>query len=206
MQFKIEVNELQAEIIAKALDAYSRLGFWQPEIAMEEMIRSAGRAGPVTRLGVVRAYATRHGQGPFPTENAALTKRLPDADNTSAGWQGDFRVGWFDTPLARYALRVCPVDVLAVTCLDRMEDVPEWWICDSYRSNFVQWDDVLRYYRTGDLSHQERLGLALTRFCDPDLLRITNDPKTYARILSDRLGVPLAAMSFGPAAEDKRWL
>ena len=64
--------------------------------------------GVTTRLGVLRAYATRHGPGPFVTHDRALTERIPDSHNVFSEWQREFRVGWFDAVASRFALRaVC---------------------------------------------------------------------------------------------------
>ena len=73
----------------------------------------------IDRVGVLRAYSTRHGAGPFPTEAPALD--LPDEKNVDDPWQGSFRVGWFDAVAARYALHVIGgVDALVVTNVDRL--------------------------------------------------------------------------------------
>ena len=50
----------------------------------------------VVRIGVLRAYMTRHGAGPFITEDDWLTKMIPDYHNSENEWQGRFRIGWFD--------------------------------------------------------------------------------------------------------------
>ena len=89
---------------------------------------------PMQRIGVVRAYATRHGAGPFPTESEKLTRTLTEAHNVDNPWQGPMRVGFFDAVLARYALRlVHGVQGLSVTCLDRLLGLPKLLICDRYR-------------------------------------------------------------------------
>jgi adenylosuccinate synthase len=73
------------------------------------------------RLGVLRAYGTRHGAGPFVAEEPALGPRLPERHNAANPWQGPMRVGWLDLVLARYAVAAAGgVDALAVTCLDRL--------------------------------------------------------------------------------------
>jgi len=79
------------------------------------------------RLGVLRAYHTRHGAGPFPSESPELGAAIPDRHNGTGPWQGVFRVGWFDREMAKYALGVCPVDGLAITCLDRIETAGVGW-------------------------------------------------------------------------------
>jgi adenylosuccinate synthase len=71
---------------------------------------------PATRLGVLRTYATRHGPGPFVTEDPVLTAGLPDRHNGFGRWQGEFRVGHLDVVALRYALEVTGgADALAVT-------------------------------------------------------------------------------------------
>jgi len=78
------------------------------------------------KIGVLRAYSTRHGAGPFPAEDARLS--YPEPHNGAHPWQGPFRLGHFDAVMARYALRVVEViDELAVTHLDAIR-APFSWI------------------------------------------------------------------------------
>jgi adenylosuccinate synthase len=85
-------------------------------------------------LGVHRTYATRHGQGPFPTAAPTLNTTLPERHNKSDGWQGDFRRGWLDLVLLRYAIRVSGrLDGLVVTHLDALDRLPIWRVCEGYR-------------------------------------------------------------------------
>jgi adenylosuccinate synthase len=72
-----------------------------------------------TTLGVMRTYATRHGQGPFPTEAPQLASLLPEAEAWGT-FQGAFRVGHVDLDRLRYAIAQSPVDALVVTHLDRL--------------------------------------------------------------------------------------
>jgi adenylosuccinate synthase len=66
---------------------------------------AAARWGlPVTRIGVVRAHAVRHGAGPLPSHD--VTVRPRDDHNTHNTWQGEVRYGAFDHVLARYAAEV----------------------------------------------------------------------------------------------------
>ncbi|GGK39925.1 hypothetical protein GCM10011591_09430 [Nocardia camponoti] len=78
------------------------------------LLAEVGASGQV--LGVTRAYATRHGAGPLPTE-APL--EIPEPHNGFGHYQGDFRQGHFDLVLARYAVAACGrVDALVVNHLD----------------------------------------------------------------------------------------
>lgn len=79
----------------------------------------------VEYVGVLRAYHTRHGAGPFPSEVEEYGRLVPDAANVDGQWQGNFRVGHFDGFLARYAANVLdslgtPLDSVAVTNWDRI--------------------------------------------------------------------------------------
>ena len=167
----------------------------------DKLIRWAEREGPVRRLGVLRAYATRHGQGPFPTEDAKLTEMLGDPENTDGGPQGRWRVGWFDVPLAQYALRACPgITELAITCLDRIVNVPGWKVCVDYDPGLIL------TAKPGDLAHQEQLTRVLSNHCNPKYAYAMTDPVGYVRQLEAMLGgLPITVTSFGPTAEDKRW-
>lgn len=95
----------------------SRITRKEAELAAREI----GLAGDLEVWGVLRAYYTRHGEGPFPTEDAELTRMLPERHNREDGPAGRFRAGWFDAELARKAIGFAgPIDKLAITCLDRM--------------------------------------------------------------------------------------
>lgn len=69
------------------------------------------------RIGCLRSYYTRHGAGPLPTEDAALS--LPEPHNGNDGFQGKFRLGQFDFDLAAHAITIVGgVDALAISHLD----------------------------------------------------------------------------------------
>jgi adenylosuccinate synthase len=89
--------------------------------AARDVVRGLGIDAPLEVWGALRAYQTRHGEGPFPSEDFALAARLPELHNRQDGPAGRFRVGWFDAVLARYAMSFAgPIDRLAVTCVDRV--------------------------------------------------------------------------------------
>lgn len=70
-----------------------------------------------TRIGCLRTYHTRHGAGPFPTEDTTLD--LPEPHNGVGEFQGAFRVGHFDFKLAKKALDIVGgVDCLAISHMD----------------------------------------------------------------------------------------
>jgi adenylosuccinate synthase len=190
------------------------------------LLKEHSYAGEVTKLGVVRAYGTRHGPGPFVPEDAAMTAALPDAHNKMDAWQGAFRVGWLDIPATRYAIAACGgIDALAVTCLDRLAGMPEWRLCDSYRlPEDVSPADARLFFGTDgdvaetivpgpftDLDHQERLTRILER-SRPRLAVSASHPHAdvraaeHVRAIARALGVRVRVASFGPSATDKREL
>lgn len=78
-----------------------------------------GDTCPIHTIGVVRSYYTRHGAGPFPSEDASLLSMLPEGHNKAEQYTGSFRVGKFDLSLFIYALEVLGgVDSLAINHMD----------------------------------------------------------------------------------------
>ncbi len=151
----------------------------------EGLLRGTGRSW--RRLGVLRAYATRHGPGPFVTEDPDLDR--PEPHNRNGRWQGAFRVGHLDLVAARYALEVCGgADELAVTHLD----APSPLVCRAY-------DIGTRLLPAGDLVGQERLTERLLT-ARPVYDEVRGDP---AELIEGALGVPLTLRSYGPTADDK---
>ena len=86
-------------------------------------------------LGVVKAYTTRVGSGPFPTElNDELGKRIAEGGDEFGATTGrPRRCGWFDAVAVSYACRVNGIDRLALTKPDVLEEFDEIRICTGYR-------------------------------------------------------------------------
>ncbi len=86
-------------------------------------------------LGIVKAYTTRVGEGPFPTElTDAVGQRLGERGHefgTVTGRQR--RCGWFDAALVRQSLKVSGVDGIALTKLDVLDGFDELKVCTGYR-------------------------------------------------------------------------
>jgi adenylosuccinate synthase len=158
--------------------------------AAVELLKRHAFEGPVHRLGVVRTYLTRHGPGPFPTEDAGLRARLPERHNSDEGWQGRFRVGWPDLVLLRYALGVSPVDGLAVTHLDRAVERA----AVRYRA--------IPELRPGDLGDQERLTRALFEAV-PEYEAVPE--RRFVEWVEEATGARVRIESGGPGADEKRW-
>ena len=99
----------------------------------DTLLLEAGYQGKVTRVGILRGYSTRHGAGPFVTEDCQLGRRLWDPYNQENQWQGKFRFGWLDLLASRYAVRVNDgVDYIALTNLDQLSGLKTIKICRAY--------------------------------------------------------------------------
>ncbi len=97
------------------------------------LLKEAWFEGTETVIGVLRAYATRHGAGPFVSEAPETVGVLIDPHNFANGWQGPFRTGWIDFPALRYAIRLNgKVDELALSCLDQLSGLESIPMCVGY--------------------------------------------------------------------------
>jgi adenylosuccinate synthase len=86
-------------------------------------------------VGVVKAYTTRVGKGPFPTE---LSDEMGEHIRTKGNEFGTVtgrprRCGWFDAVIVRYAARISGLTGIAVTKLDTLSDIPTLKMCVSYK-------------------------------------------------------------------------
>lgn len=192
---------------------YSTCTFDSASAALERY----GFSGEVTRLGVLRTYLVRHGEGPFPSESSVLDS-LPEPHNDHGPWQGVFRRGFLDLPLLRYAIECCGgVDALALTHLDAVDRIPAWSACVGYelddatlRGAFEANDGGvaarLRVARSPDLSLAELRTRALFA-CRPRFEPIAlgaEKRQSYIDYVEAKLGVAVALTSEGPKPSDKR--
>lgn len=193
-----------------------------PETAAT-LVRECNYDGEVKILGVLRAYHTRHGPGPFVTESANLTEKLPDAANGNHQWQGSFRVGCFDFVAAKYAIDVCGgeniFNWLVITCVDRIANIGEWETCRSYNADVLKNDDeffirnktdsiveIKIYRNSGDsqLDRQEKLGRLLHN-CSPNISKLKTKKHftgLCANLINEELGIQVIAVSAGPTEKD----
>jgi adenylosuccinate synthase len=88
-----------------------------------------------TVIGVMKAYTTRVGEGPLPTENAMISDLLHGLGREFGATTGrPRRVGWFDAVATRHAAMVNGIDELAVTNLDGLDTLERIKICVAYRA------------------------------------------------------------------------
>ncbi len=172
------------------------------------MLREIGYTERVEKVGLFRAYLTRHGEGPFVTEDEVLSNALPDTDNDDHGPQGKFRVGWFDLVTARYALAVSGgADSLAITNLDRFSQLEgKKKIAVAYEApqgNRVE--DLVVKTALQDLAVQEKMTNFLNTVT-PVYADVPDHtiPHEYLQMIEENLKVPITVTSHGPVMSDKR--
>ena len=164
-------------------------------------------------LGVVKAYTTRVGNGPFPTELSEEELRF-FPDHTVAREIGvttgrKRRIGWFDAPLVGHTIHLNGADSLCMMKLDILDGLDEIKVCTGYRINGHQIDSfpatieelaqVKPIYETLDGWKSSTAGIKLYQ----DLPR---NAKAYLRRIEELLAVEIGLISVGPAREQTLWL
>jgi adenylosuccinate synthase len=154
-------------------------------------------------IGVVKAYSTRVGGGPMPTEqDNAVGQRIRDRGNEyGTVTRRPRRCGWFDAVAARYTARLSGVDELAVMLLDVLSGFDELAICSAYMIDgrrVTQFpshiDDVKRsepVYETLPGWHEELTGVR--RYDD-----LPENARRYLARIGELLGRPVTVVSVGP--------
>jgi adenylosuccinate synthase len=96
-----------------------------------------------TVVGVMKAYTTRVGEGPLPTENAEIADMLHAMGREFGATTGRARrCGWFDSVATRHACMVNGIDQLAVTNLDGLDSVETIKVCIGYTTGGKRYDYV----------------------------------------------------------------
>jgi adenylosuccinate synthase len=156
----------------------------------------------VIKIGILRPYAHRHGNGPLPTEGA----HFPEEHNVYNKWQGKFRTGCFDMLLSKYAICKNPVDVIAMTNMDRVEE--RFDVCYSY----IYDGPSNELGRSGDncIWTMEGSKVIISNIINPctEILNKCRPHRIHKASLRDLecdLNTPIKILSYGPTAADKRW-
>lgn len=161
-----------------------------------------------TVLGVYKAYNTRVGNGPMPTELHDETGRLlreggprPEYGSTTGRPR---RCGWFDAVAARYSARINGLSSAALTRLDVLDPLPVIKVCTAYR---VHGETVKTMpassaaMAAAEPVYEELPGwrkdtAGVRRFED-----LPNEAQSYVRFIEGVLGVPVCLVSVGPERE-----
>ncbi|MFY7991981.1 MAG: adenylosuccinate synthase [Bacteriovoracaceae bacterium] len=149
-------------------------------------------------LGIVKAYTTRVGEGPFPTElfddvGAYIQKTGNEVGATTGRTR---RCGWLDFPLLRYAIKCSNLTSIALTKLDILSGMNVLKVCEAYEVNGKIVDCA---YPGIDLTKAKPIYKELSPFKD-DFKgnEISKELKDYISTIEEGLGIPVGIYAFGP--------
>lgn len=147
-------------------------------------------------LGITRTYATRHGAGPMPTEDAELV--LAEPHNREGRYQGAWRTGHLDLPALRYAAQACGrIDGVVVNHVDALAG-GNVRVADSWGGDPAP----LVVPQIGDL---EGAALNTKRAWEaaPDLRPAPGDVRGVLELISTTVGAPVVVTADGPSRTDR---
>jgi adenylosuccinate synthase len=162
-------------------------------------------------IGVSKAYATRVGSGPFPTEALGEDgEKIRERGGEYGAVTGrPRRCGWFDVPVARYSARINHLDALIITKLDILDPLAEIPVGVEYEFKGERFkdfpceidslDQMTVHYRTVP-------GWQKPTFGAQDVSQLPERARDYLKFLEDHVGVKVAMVSTGPEREQCVWL
>ena len=157
-------------------------------------------------LGIVRTYATRVGEGPFPTEMLDNEEDMANLIRQRGNEYGSVtkrprRCGWFDAVATRYASEINGFNSLALTKLDVLDALDEIKVCVGYKlhgeiietfpSVSQDLDQIEPIYETLEGWKSETLGIT-------NLAELPVKAREYVDFLSNSIGVEIGLVSTGP--------
>lgn len=157
--------------------------------------------------GVFKAYATRVGAGPFPTEihGDAADKIRESAGEFGATTGRARRVGWFDAVAAKYSVRVNGFDSMCITRLDTLDEWDRIRICTGYMLDgeiirdfpidHVQMDRCVPIYEEIEGWSESTTGVT-------DWNDICMGAQKYVRKIEELIGIPATIISTGPHRDE----
>ncbi len=162
--------------------------------------------GPV--IGVMKAYATRVGSGPFPTElddsiGEGIRERGAEFGTTTGRPR---RCGWFDAVAARFAVEVSGIDAVALTKLDILDGVDEIKVATSYRLPDGTIIDTFpadaEIAETIEPLYETRPAWTAPTEGVTNEADLPKEALDYLCYLEEKIGVPIAIVSNGPRREE----
>src|SRR5262245_6407294 len=157
-------------------------------------------------VGITKAYVTRVGAGPFPTEaldddGDRMSERGHEFGTTTGRKR---RCGWFDAPVLRYAARLNGLSELVLTKLDVLSGFERVKVCVGYRVQGEVFDDVPPTQT--QFHHAEPVWEELPGWSDElgearELDDLPKEAQQYVRFLEELGGVPVSVVGVGPARE-----
>ena len=168
---------------------------------------ATGCGVPPTRItgvvGVTKAYTTRVGGGPFPTEMPDLeAEEVRNRGNEYGAVTGrPRRCGWLDLPMLRYAAMVNGIKSLVVTKLDVFDTQREIQVCTGYRykgSPLNEMPAEVGKFGAVEPEYRAIRGWQSTTFGVRDAEKLPQAARDYLKFISDEIGVEIGMISTGP--------
>ena len=161
--------------------------------------------------GIAKAYATRVGSGPFPTElDNELGVTLREAGGEYGTTTGRARrVGWIDLVALRYAARINSLTHLAITKLDVLTGLGALNVCTRYRGSEEATFDTYPYHQT--VMHHASGEYEQLPGWDEDITgcrteeELPQNARDYLRYISEVVRVPIALIGVGPGRDQVIW-
>jgi len=157
-------------------------------------------------MGIAKAYVTRVGSGPFPTEllderGDHLVKRGHEF-GTNTGRQR--RTGWFDAVMMRQAVRLNSLSEIALTKLDVLDDFPVLRVCVAYEVAGKRFDHYP--WHQSDLHdavpvYEDLPGWQTDTTGATELAELPRQAQDYVAFLADQAGVPVTVVGVGPGRD-----
>ncbi len=154
-------------------------------------------------IGVVKAYTTRVGSGPFPTELKDDTGEMlrREGGEFGATTGRPRRCGWFDAVVARYSAMVNGVDLWAMTKLDVLDSIETLKICIGYECDGKVYDTIpanVRVLERCKPKYEEMPGWQVSTKNVTKYEDLPANAKAYVSRLCELTGVKLGILSVGP--------
>ena len=156
-------------------------------------------------IGVVKAYLSRVGESPLPTE---LNDKTADYIRESGGEYGTTtgrprRIGWLDLVQIRQAVRVNGLTEIALTKLDVLNNIDELLICNSYKVNdrkIYEMPASLRNYRNAKPIYEKLKGWGdiPDNIWDKGFNKLPQEIKDYISFIEERIDCNVTIVSVGP--------
>jgi adenylosuccinate synthase len=153
-------------------------------------------------MGVMKAYTTRVGEGPLPTEDAGVAEMLHKMGREFGATTGRARrCGWFDAVASRYATMINGIDELAITNLDGLDTVDPIRICVGYRLNGKKLD--VPPSDAAQLENCEPVYMEMAGWNTPTdsakkLSDLPLNTRRYVKRIAELTGAKLSIVSVGP--------
>ena len=160
-----------------------------------------------TVLGIAKAYATRVGSGPFPSELFDDTGKLLGARGREFGTVTGRprRCGWFDAAMVRQAVKIGGVNGLVLTKLDVLDGLPELKICVGYRVNGVEMKRLpagMRAQAAAEPIFEVMQGWAGSTFGARSYAELPAEAVKYVRRIEELVEAPVMMLSTSPDRDD----